>query len=225
MVISAVNSLIPVLYFKFIILAITSALLIITIAESFFFESNLKKKRLHCLKNFHHRIFDRKPDLDVTNRITYFTEKSIYPIRTKLKKEFPWVTFHIGWGKYLLIDSRTGKHIHSNIKWPINKNKEKKNKGIAGTSWYMHKIIRVEDLPNENSQDFDRKNYASQCYMATKDIDKLNVKSKSYIGIPIENEEGCRSGVVVIDSIHEKMPDTVTKNEIYTLAKIMMYIG
>ena len=88
----------------------------------------------------------------------------------------------------------------------------------------MHKIIRIEGLPDENSQDFNRKNDASQCYMTTKDIDKLNVKSKSYIGIPIENEEGSRSGVVVIDSIYEKMPDSITE-EIYTLAKIMMYIG
>ena len=225
MLLSAWNGLGSVPYFKFIILAISFILFAITIVEPFFSESNLKKKRLHCLKNFHHRVFDRKPDLDSMNRITYFTEKSIYLLKIKFTKEAPWVIFQVGWGKYLLIDSRTGRYSNSNIKWPINKNKKKKNRGIAGISWYMHKIVKIEDLPDVQSQDVDQKNYASQCYMAIKDIDKLNVKSKSYMGIPIENEEGCRSGVIVIDSIHEKIPKTITKGEIDTLAKVMMYIG
>ena len=195
-----------------------------TVLESFTSENGIQKKRQLCLKSFHSLIFKQKADLDTMNRVTYFKEAKIYPFKIKFLKGFPWIRLYIGWGNFLIIDTRTGRYTESGTKWRIDKNKPENNRGVAGISWYKHKTIKLEGLP-DIEKGIDLEKYASLCYMDTEEIGRINIKSRSYMGIPIEDENGYRSGVIIIDSVCERMPKCLDNNKIQGLAGTMMYIG
>ena len=209
-------------YFIDIIFCLLIAFLLFIVLDLLLNNNYRKELRQKYLDDCHYNIFKQKSNQDSINRITYFERIYIPFIYPSLKRRR---LFWGIYGHYLVIDTRTGKYRKSHTQWPIHEDKKDKNKGIAGMSWYHHNVIEVQKLPDLNVGGLESlEKYCQLSYMTPSMGKKLNVKSRSFLAIPIENFKGSRIGVVVIDSLDKEVPKKAKQKYKNKILKTMSYL-
>jgi hypothetical protein len=108
--------------------------------------------------------------------------------------------------KYLTVYVRSGGlHPKSKVLWNISKSEQGRFDGVAGYAYATGVFVDVSNLPDYNhASDEEKQTYLRKTFVTEERVRMLNVLSRAYQALVIQNRSGQKLGVLMMES---RIPD------------------